>query len=56
MIYTAWGTADGYGSLFVQGHRPAEWDFEREPGPTLLRTFEAVSPNDAMRQYYEWQG
>lgn len=52
MIYSVWD--DGVSFTFIEDITlPANLC---EPGAFLLKTFEADSYNDAMRQYHAWQG
>ena len=57
-IYSAWGRDDGAGCEFLltPGRQLPPQEAEQSPGLQLLKVFEAASYNDAMRQYYEWQG
>lgn len=53
MIYTAWSDACGTEWSFAPGEALPAGDT-----PTLrpVKTFEADSWQDALRQYHEWQG
>jgi hypothetical protein len=53
--YTVWGKFEKEGTEFtvVEGEQLPAWDTR---GQQLLKVIEAESFDDAMRQYYEWQG
>lgn len=55
MVYSAWGEG-GVASTVVPGVTLPDWVARTDPGLQLIRTFEADSWEDAMRQYHEWQG
>jgi hypothetical protein len=55
MIYSAWGI-DGIANTFVEGDLLSEQQRQLDPDLELVKLFDAPSWNDAMRQYYEWQG
>lgn len=56
MIFSAWGNRDRTTFSFIKGDRLPDFQRQLEPDLELLKTFEAMSWNDAMRQYYSWQG
>ncbi len=53
MKYTVWGKG-GVEFTVVEGEQPPAWC--DTAGMQLLKAFEAESWDEAMRQYYEWQG
>ena len=55
MIYSAWGV-DGVADTLIAGTQLPAHDRNMEPNIQLIKLFEALSWNDAMRQYHEWQG
>lgn len=55
MVYSAWGK-NGVADTFIRGDRLANELRRIEPDLELVKLFDASSWNDAMRQWYEWQG
>lgn len=55
MIYSAWGK-NGVADLLIEGTTMRADLAEQEKGSKLIKTFEAESYEDAMRQYYQFQG
>lgn len=57
MTYTVWEGDDEPGLfMLVQGEQLSEQHKQTCPPMHLVWTFDAISPNDAMRKYYDWQG
>ena len=57
MIYSVWVEDDEPTAFsFIQGDKLSEQHLALSGNMHLVKLFDAKSPNDAMQQYYDWQG